>query len=65
MKYREIVRLIEADGWRLARQRGSHRQYGHPSKRGKVTIAGQPNKDVPKGTAANILRQAGLSRTDR
>lgn len=62
MKYREIVRLIEDDGWRLSAQRGSHRQYEHPTKPGKVTIAGQPNKDVPKGTAANILRQAGLPR---
>ena len=62
MKFREIIRLIEADGWTLTRQRGSHRQYSHPSKPGKVTIAGHPNKDVPKGTAANILRQAGLKR---
>jgi predicted RNA binding protein YcfA (HicA-like mRNA interferase family) len=62
VKYREIVRLIEGDGWRLSGQRGSHRQYEHPTKPGKVTIAGKPNKDVPKGTAANILRQAGLPR---
>ena len=60
MKYREIVRLIEEDGWRLVRQRGSHAQYAHPTKPGKVTIAGHPNTDVPRGTAANILRQAGL-----
>jgi predicted RNA binding protein YcfA (HicA-like mRNA interferase family) len=60
VKYREIVKLIEADGWRLTAQRGSHRQYTHPEKPGKVTIAGQPGKDVPRGTAANILRQAGL-----
>lgn len=65
MKYREIVRLIEADGWQLSRQRGSHRQYAHPTKPGKVTIAGQANQDVPKGTAANILRQAGLERPNR
>jgi predicted RNA binding protein YcfA (HicA-like mRNA interferase family) len=62
VKFREIVRLIEDDGWQLTRQRGSHRQYSHPTKPGKVTIAGHPNKDVPKGTAANILRQAGLKR---
>jgi predicted RNA binding protein YcfA (HicA-like mRNA interferase family) len=65
VKYREIVRLIEADGLRLSRQRGSHRQYSHPSKPGKVTIAGHPNQDVPKGTAGNILRQAGLQRPNR
>lgn len=62
MKFREIVRLIEADGWTLVRQRGSHRQYAHPTKPGRVTIAGHPNQDVPKGTAGNILRQAGLQR---
>jgi predicted RNA binding protein YcfA (HicA-like mRNA interferase family) len=62
VKFREIVRLIEEDGWQLSRQRGSHRQYSHPTKPGKMTIAGHPNKDVPKGTAANILRQAGLKR---
>jgi predicted RNA binding protein YcfA (HicA-like mRNA interferase family) len=60
VKYREILQLIEADGWQLVAQRGSHRQYKHPDKPGRVTVAGKPNKDVPKGTAANILRQAGL-----
>lgn len=65
MKYREIVKLIETDGWRLSSQRGSHRQYEHPMKPGKVTIAGQANKDVPSGTAANILRQAGLRRPNQ
>ena len=62
MKCREVISLIEADGWRLARTRGSHRQYEHPEKPGKVTVAGKPNGDVPRGTAANILRQAGLRR---
>jgi predicted RNA binding protein YcfA (HicA-like mRNA interferase family) len=65
VKFREIVLLIEQDGWRLSKQRGSHRQYEHPTKPGKVTIAGHPNQDVPKGTAANILRQARLKRPNR
>ncbi len=65
MKFGEIIRLIEDDGWRLVAQRGSHRQYEHPTKPGKVTVAGKPNADVPKGTAANILRQAGLQRSKR
>jgi predicted RNA binding protein YcfA (HicA-like mRNA interferase family) len=65
VKFREIIRMIEEDGWELSRQRGSHRQYSHPTKPGKVTVAGHPNKDVPKGTAANILRQAGLKRPTR
>jgi predicted RNA binding protein YcfA (HicA-like mRNA interferase family) len=62
MKFREITRMIEDDGWRLVAQRGSHRQYEHPTKPGRVTLAGKPNVDVPKGTAANILRQARLQR---
>jgi len=65
VKFREVIRLLEDDGWRLSVQRGSHRQYEHPTKTGKVTVAGKPNADVPKGTAANILRQAGLRRPSR
>jgi len=60
VKFREIIRRLESDGWLLVAQRGSHRQYEHPIKPGKVTVAGKPGADVPKGTAANILRQAGL-----
>jgi predicted RNA binding protein YcfA (HicA-like mRNA interferase family) len=59
VKYREIVRLIEEDGWRLVRQRGSHAQYAHPTKPGKVTIAGHPNNDVPRHHSQHP-RQAGL-----
>ena len=62
MKFREIIRLLEDDGWRFVAQRGSHRQYKHPTKPGKVTVAGHPNADVPPRTAANILRQAWLRR---
>jgi predicted RNA binding protein YcfA (HicA-like mRNA interferase family) len=65
VKFRELIRQLEADGWRLVAQRGSHQQYEHPTKAGKVTVAGKPNTDVPKGTAANILRQAGLRRPNR
>jgi predicted RNA binding protein YcfA (HicA-like mRNA interferase family) len=65
VKFRDVIRVLEDDGWRLIAQRGSHRQYEHPSKPGKVTVAGKPNDDVPKGTAANILRQAGLRRSSR
>jgi predicted RNA binding protein YcfA (HicA-like mRNA interferase family) len=52
-------------GWQLVGQRGSHQQYEHPRKPGKVTVAGKAGADVPKGTAANILRQAGLRRTSQ
>jgi len=40
---REVIRLIEADGWSLVATRGSHRQYRHPEKPGRVTIAGKPS----------------------
>ena len=60
MKYRELITLLEKDGWYLVRQKGSHQQYHHPIKAGAVTVAGKPNKDVPKGTLNNILKQAKL-----
>jgi len=60
MKVRDVIHLIERDGWRLVEQRGSHRQYKHPSKPGRVTIAGHPSVDMAKGTYNNIQKQAGL-----
>jgi len=60
VKVGELIRLLENDGWRLARTRGSHRQYKHASKPGTVTVAGKPSLDVPAGTLNAILRQAGL-----
>jgi len=60
MKVSEAIRLVESDGWVPIRVRGSHRQYKHPQKPGKVTIAGQPSVDVPPGTLNSILKQAGL-----
>ncbi len=60
VKFRDIVRLTEEDGWRLARQTGSHRHYGHPGKPGTVTIAGHPREDLHPKTQASIMRQAGL-----
>jgi predicted RNA binding protein YcfA (HicA-like mRNA interferase family) len=60
MKVRETIRLIEDDGWYLVATRGSHRQYKHPSKPGRVTIAGKPSDDLAPGTRNSILKQAGL-----
>jgi predicted RNA binding protein YcfA (HicA-like mRNA interferase family) len=59
-KVRDVIKLIEDDGWRLVRTVGSHRQYHHPSKPGTVTIAGHPGQDMKPGTYNNILKQAGL-----
>jgi len=60
VKVREIIRLIEADGWRHVRTRGSHRQYNPATKRGVVTVAGKPSDDIAPGTWNSILKQAGL-----
>jgi len=60
MKVREAIRLVEADGWFLARTHGSHRQYHHPVKPGTVTIAGHPSADLDAKTERSILKQAGL-----
>ncbi|HEV2988797.1 MAG TPA: type II toxin-antitoxin system HicA family toxin [Candidatus Angelobacter sp.] len=60
MKVRDIIKRVEEDGWELVRVRGSHRQYKHPLKPGKVTVAGHPSADVPPGTLNSILKQAGM-----
>jgi predicted RNA binding protein YcfA (HicA-like mRNA interferase family) len=60
MKVREAVRLIEEDHWFLVATRGSHRQYKHPTKPGRVTVAGKPSDDLAPGTVNSILKQAGL-----
>jgi len=60
VKVRDAIRMIEMQGWRLARQRGSHRQFKHPTKPGRVTIAGKPGDDLAPGTLKSILRQSGL-----
>jgi predicted RNA binding protein YcfA (HicA-like mRNA interferase family) len=60
MKVREVLALLEADGWYLARTRGSHRQLKHPTKPGTVTVAGKSSLDLPPGTLNSILKQAGL-----
>ena len=60
MKVTELLGLIESDGWFEVRQKGSHRQFHHPSKSGTVTIAGKPSIDVPPGTLNSVLKQAGL-----
>ena len=61
VKVSEILRLIGRDGWYLDRQKGSHRQYKHPRKRGLVTVSGKPSDDLHPKTRDSILRQAGLN----
>jgi predicted RNA binding protein YcfA (HicA-like mRNA interferase family) len=60
LKVREMIKLIEADGWYLVVQAGSHRQYKHPTKHGRVTVPGNMGRELPLGTERSILKQAGL-----
>jgi len=60
VKVRDVIRLLEEDGWYLARTRGSHRQFKHSTKSGAVTVAGKASIDVPPGTLNSILKQSGL-----
>jgi predicted RNA binding protein YcfA (HicA-like mRNA interferase family) len=60
MKVRDVIRMIENDGWRFHTQKGSHRQFKNASKPGRVTIAGHPNDEVLPKTLASILKQAQI-----
>jgi predicted RNA binding protein YcfA (HicA-like mRNA interferase family) len=60
MKAKEIIRIIEQDGWRLVRQKGSHMQFEHPVKPGITTVPYHGSKDLAKFNVASILKQAGL-----
>jgi predicted RNA binding protein YcfA (HicA-like mRNA interferase family) len=60
VKVRDLMRLIESDGWRHVRTRGSHRQYKHPVKKGRVTVPGHGGDDVHPDTLKSVLIQAGL-----
>jgi predicted RNA binding protein YcfA (HicA-like mRNA interferase family) len=59
MKAREVIQLLESQGWRLVRQKGSHRQYRHPDKRELVTVPDHSG-DMKPGTLNSILKKAGL-----
>lgn len=60
MKVREVIGILEADGWALVATKGSHRQYKHPTKKGRVTVPGHMGDDLRPGTLNSILKQAGL-----
>jgi predicted RNA binding protein YcfA (HicA-like mRNA interferase family) len=62
MKVSEVLRLIQEDGWFLVATRGSHRQFKHPTKPGRVTVAGKPSDDLAPGTLNSILKQSGLKK---
>ena len=60
----ELIKMVEKDGWRLVQTKGSHRQYKHPTKKGRVTIV-HPKKDVEIRTVYGIFRQAGIQKGDK
>lgn len=60
MRVRELEKILKSDGWYTVKQVGSHRQYKHPTKKGKVTIPIHTG-DIDPGTYKSILKQAGLS----
>ncbi len=60
MQVREVIKMLEDDGWYLARTKGSHRQFKHPEKAGTVTVSGNLGLDMPIGTLKSVWRQAQL-----
>jgi predicted RNA binding protein YcfA (HicA-like mRNA interferase family) len=62
MKVRDVVKALDTDGWRLLGVRGSHRQFVHSVKPGRVTVPGHPSDEVHPRTLRSIRRQAGLER---
>ena len=60
MKVSEVLRMLQGDGWALVATRGSHRQFKHASKPGRVTVPGKPSDDLAPGTLNSILKQARL-----
>lgn len=62
MKVRDIIRKLEEDGWRFHSQAGSHRQFTHPTKRGRVTVPGKPGDDLSHILLNSIIKQAQIKR---
>lgn len=60
VKVRDVLKMLDMDGWHLVATRGSHRQFKHETKPGRVTVAGKPSDDLAPGTLNSILKQAGL-----
>ncbi|MBI4001988.1 MAG: type II toxin-antitoxin system HicA family toxin [Nitrospira defluvii] len=59
MKVSQVLERLREDSWYLVATKGSHRQFKHPTKAGRVTVAGKPNDDLPPGTLNSIFKQAG------
>ena len=59
MKSKDVIKKLEKDGWYLHSTKGSHHQFKHKTKKGRVTVP-HPKKDLPKGTLKSIENQAGI-----
>lgn len=59
MKVSQVIKRLEAEGWFIVAQNGSHRQYKHPINPGRVTVAGKPSDELASGTLNSIAKQAG------
>ena len=64
MKIRDAIKMIQADGWFIVSQVGSHRQFKHPAKKGRVKIAGHPKNELTPGTLNSVIKQAQLKREE-
>lgn len=62
MKVGEVLRMLQDDGWFLVTTRVSHRQFKHPAKPGRVTVAGKPSDELAPGTLNSILKQSLLKK---
>jgi len=65
IKVRDLIRMVEQDGWKMVRTTGSHRHYRHPVKPGTGTIPGHLSDELALGTEKSVLKQAGLERKAR
>lgn len=59
MNSRDVISALKADGWFEVNHEGSHKQFKHPTKQGRVTVV-HPSRDIPKGTLISIEKQSGL-----
>lgn len=60
MNAKQVIKILEADGWTLKKQSGSHKQYEHATKKGKVTVPGHGKKDIAPKTLSSIWKQADI-----
>ena len=62
IKVRDVIKLIANDGWYWVETNGSHRQYKHPVKKGRVTVSGKMSDDLLAGTLNSVFKQSQLKK---